>query len=391
MERNLSQPKNQQQKNLFLSENDKTNELINGEPLSQKIYSIIDTILGQKVDEAAKEGFLKSVSLIIRKHTRELQDLVELQKSEIDQSTSIPNNSFRTNSPSVNIYLVNTPTNAIYPQNSAQYYSIPNSNPQYLYSNGYQQQAFQQPFQQPYQQQAFPQPNFLYGLQQQQSFIEAKKHKSSTKKYKHKSKSKDKKSKSKNKKKEKKDKSENIMTIGYDGSQQLNGIMRYLSDLTHSNIVDNGTIDITSNSSSLLGDGPRNLVNYYNEDCYRPSTSDFVNIIFDFKDKSIQPTHYAIKSLNNGPSINGPFLRNWVIQVSNDKVKWTQIDERRDDSKLRKSLVVGVFEIQQKPKEFYRYFRLLQTGNSWDQNGSGIRIILRGMEFYGKIKMPPKT
>lgn len=375
------------------------------EPLSEKINSIVDDVLGERAREVDKEEFFESLFLIARKHTRELQNLID-SRIYTNQDTPMPNSLPNSCSPFINIYVVDDSMNAYYPQNYS-YNQMLSYNPSNIYSNGYQQPMFQQTIAQPFQQplpqqlpqslpQPFQQPNFAFGPQllpflDEISNKSDKKHKKKSdkksKKDKHKSKSKDKKKDKKKEEKEEEDKK--IMNFEYNGHENFNGIMKYLYNQTHSNIHDNGTIEITSNSSdNSTSSGPRNLADFGKEQSFRSNKTDLTTLCFDFKERSIQPTAYTIKSCAAHISTKGPFLRNWVIEVSNDNKEWTEIDQHSDDTSLKKSLTIVTFNVKEKVKKFYRYIRLRQTGNSWELNGTGKRIIIRGMEFFGKMKMP---
>ena len=77
------------------------------------------------------------------------------------------------------------------------------------------------------------------------------------------------------------------------------------------------------------------------------------------------------------------YLKNWVIEVSNDGKNWEIIDDRNNDSQLNKPDAVANFEINQNDG-FYRFIQLRQTGKNW---GNSLCIMIRSLEFFGKIKM----
>ncbi|KAK8833659.1 hypothetical protein M9Y10_030419 [Tritrichomonas musculus] len=151
--------------------------------------------------------------------------------------------------------------------------------------------------------------------------------------------------------------------------------MRYLTEETHGNIHDNGTIEITSNSVYDSTKNPKNLVNYKDtscscEHCSKERDEQEHAIVFDFKDKLIQLESYTIKSrFSNDGSSDG-----WII-----------VDRRDNDATLNGPNIIHTFEHYQKKAGFYRYVRLRQTGDSWysyDHKTIGFPLI----EFYGKLK-----
>ena len=173
----------------------------------------------------------------------------------------------------------------------------------------------------------------------------------------------------------------------HDSNNEFHGILRYLSEETHGNIHDNGTIEITSNSIHLNNNSyhPKNLVDYEKDNYYESNNEEKVFICFDFKDKLINPSSYSIKSYNDGQTSG--HLRNWVVEVSNDKNTWKTIDKHENDSVLRGNNIIATFNTEE-TKEFYRFIRLRQTGESWYSNGGYYYIYFYFIEFYGKLKEP---
>lgn len=176
---------------------------------------------------------------------------------------------------------------------------------------------------------------------------------------------------------------ENIIEIKYEKGKEFNGINNYLNQLVGGNCYDKGAINITANSCLNDPFHPKNLINY-DEDDYFHSKDDILNIeiCFDFKDKSVKLTNYTIKSYNCGPNCH--HLRNWIIEVSNDRNHWETADERNDDSRLNDRCVVVTFPTK-KLSGFYRFVRLRQTGLNWDNYKY---VIFNALEFYGKLKSP---
>lgn len=126
---------------------------------------------------------------------------------------------------------------------------------------------------------------------------------------------------------------------------EFEGIMKYLMTKTGGNIHENGTIEITSNS---IGDGYdlKDIINYQNKNIYGSKNEENASICFDFKNRLIQLSSYSIKSQNSGSGN----LRNWVIEVSNDKQSWKEVDSHSNDSSLNGSNIVAIFDIKEKRK-----------------------------------------
>ena len=121
-------------------------------------------------------------------------------------------------------------------------------------------------------------------------------------------------------------------------NKEFDGIFNYLTQETGGNIHNNGTIKITSNSIHGDNHHPKNLVdyqsnNYYDSNCNVQDPT----ICFDLKDKRVQLTSYSIKSQNL--KAGSYHLKNWVIEVSNDKNSWEIVDEHSNDSTLKRHLI----------------------------------------------------
>lgn len=175
----------------------------------------------------------------------------------------------------------------------------------------------------------------------------------------------------------------NVKELPYIKGNEFHGIMRYLTVKTGGNIHDNKTIEITSNFALS---SPKNLVDYdnsFNNYNSGPPKSE-PKICFDFKDKSIQLFNYSIQSYYRGSG----HLKNWVIEVSNDGLNWTTIDQHSNDSTLNGNSITATFNINPQPTTFYRYVQLRTTGVSWYGNNR-YDIFFPFIEFYGKLKKAP--
>lgn len=174
----------------------------------------------------------------------------------------------------------------------------------------------------------------------------------------------------------------NLIEFKLDSNNKFNGILKYLTDKTGGNIVDNGTVSITSNSAN----NPVKYLIYFNtEDYFQYIDKSMANVLFDFKDRSVKLNKYSIHTgtwnTNNG------HLRNWAIEVSNDGEKWEEIDNRSNDSSLNGCRYSATFDVQKQRNEFYRFVRLRQTGLAWCPSSSN-QFEIMYIDFYGFLKEP---
>lgn len=170
------------------------------------------------------------------------------------------------------------------------------------------------------------------------------------------------------------------------GENEFKGIMNHLNEETGSNIHDNGTIEITSNSigSDDIDYHPKNIIDYHSNNFYYSKDIDNTFICFDFIDKLVQLSSYLVKSFGN--TANFQHLRNWVIEGSMNGDDWQIIDRHDNDPTLNGSHIVHSFDINDEKNDFYRFIRLRQIGNSWCHFGNHNLLALDSIEFYGKLK-----
>lgn len=174
-----------------------------------------------------------------------------------------------------------------------------------------------------------------------------------------------------------------VVTFSADNNNKFHGILRHLCKECGGNVHDKGVVEIWS-STEFQGQGfhPKNVVDYDSKSFFAPRNVENVDICFDFKEKQIQPTNYSIQSLNSGC---GPaHLRNWVFEVSNDKVNWDIVDQHSNDSTLNGYDKFATFNTKQ-TDSFYRYIRIRQTGISWSGD---YYSYIPYIELYGKLKLP---
>jgi hypothetical protein len=101
-------------------------------------------------------------------------------------------------------------------------------------------------------------------------------------------------------------------------------------------------------------------------------------VCYDFRDRTVRATHYAIRSDYTGPNRND--LKEWVVEGSLDGEGWTLLDERRNNSELHGQGVRRRFAIGLAVE--VRMFRLRQTGLNHCARHA---LILSAMEIFGDL------
>ncbi|KAH0793393.1 BTB/POZ domain containing protein [Histomonas meleagridis] len=84
-------------------------------------------------------------------------------------------------------------------------------------------------------------------------------------------------------------------------------------------------------------------------------------VLIDFEPLYVQPTDYAIWS-HGGYST----LRNFTFQASNDRKNWVVLSVHRDEKAIKEPFSTCTWPVN--TNGFFRYFRIVQTGNNWSGN-----------------------
>lgn len=353
---------------------------------SREIERSIDLTVGEKVPKIQKTQLLNSLLILARKQTDRLIDDFEAMNRNYSDNQPFK---FNQQAQSLNIYIINPQASSYFPQNNA-YLQFPMQSiqPQNFFSNQYQQFSPNQNLlgvQNFNQFQPIQNPNFFNGpiyptvQKTTPTKNKSKDHKKSkeSKKSKENKKKKESKKSKKSKKSEKSKKDSNIQTFDYQVGQDFNGIIKYLTDKTHGNIHDNGTIDVSSDSI-LSGYPPKNLLNTNKSDQYQSNGCSFAWILFDFKNMQVELSNYSIQSCSWSKNIG--HIKSWVIEISDDKETWKTIDEHTNCQDLNGPSIVKTYSIQE--KKFTRYIRFRHTEECWDGGTYGFNAI----EFYGRLK-----
>jgi hypothetical protein len=153
------------------------------------------------------------------------------------------------------------------------------------------------------------------------------------------------------------------------------GLIAHLTELCGGNVHEKQVVEITCSST---GRGHCwDVVNYRSDIHW--DTNNVLNswIQFDFKDRIVSVTHYALKSREE----DSHHPLQWTLNGSMDGQTWTILDIQ-NTQELRGSSKTSIFRCNDgsSGSHFYRYIRLLQTG----KNSSGYDfLVLSNAEFFG--------
>jgi hypothetical protein len=167
---------------------------------------------------------------------------------------------------------------------------------------------------------------------------------------------------------------------GSTSSSLFSGLIHHLCQKYDGNVHERCVVNITC--SSNYRNNCWQVVNYDWNDWFETQNSPNSWIQFDFKDRLVSLTHYALKSDGDWSY----HLLEWTISVSNDENSWTIVDHQKTQD-LKGQYITKLFECcdQSSNSKFYRYFRLTQTGK--DSSGNDY-LDLSNIEFFGSIVKP---
>jgi hypothetical protein len=161
----------------------------------------------------------------------------------------------------------------------------------------------------------------------------------------------------------------------------FDGIISYLTTRCGGNIVDQNIVSIKASSLPDERDFLyRQLVDFACHDTFYTVDEPNSWICYDFKEISIDLSHYSIRSRFD---CDDNHLRSWILEGSNEGSSWVDIDRREHDCSLKGQGTIATFSISEGSRNDFRMFRLRQTGK--DSSGCDY-LCLSAVEFFGYLK-----
>ena len=179
--------------------------------------------------------------------------------------------------------------------------------------------------------------------------------------------------------------------ISFDSSKPLDGIIAHLTRAYGGNVHDKEVVTVTASGvyNNAACYHPKHAASLETDSIFYSTNTQNSWICYDFKNRSIIPTEYTIRSHpNGGRGLAGwNNLRSWVIEGSNDDTTWVVLDSRENNSELDGQNAMCTFAIApERVAESYRYVRLRQTGATSCTMGSYFTIVIASLEFFGRLR-----
>jgi hypothetical protein len=162
-------------------------------------------------------------------------------------------------------------------------------------------------------------------------------------------------------------------------------IVRFLTELCHTNIHDAGLVSVTAPHTNpdvygkeLNGGSPNAVfdldsrIGWY--DCNK--TPSWLQV--DFLKRKVRVASYTITF---GNECRG-YIQRWTLEGSADGKSWVVIDDHSDETKKRNDFEVASFECNRPSARCFRYLRLAVSKACW---GMRYYFGLSSLEFFGTL------
>jgi hypothetical protein len=168
----------------------------------------------------------------------------------------------------------------------------------------------------------------------------------------------------------------------FKSSSPLHGIISYLTEKHSGNVHDKGVVNITASSVWSSYDA-KHAADLGSDDYWESENEDNSWLCYDFKACRVKPTHYTIQS-PRVRSTSDYYLKNWIVEVSNDGSGWKMIDSRTNNGDLNGPNQVHTYEIPS--SDYCQMIRIRHQGQSWYANAQYYFILIGSLEFFGDLK-----
>jgi hypothetical protein len=161
------------------------------------------------------------------------------------------------------------------------------------------------------------------------------------------------------------------------------GLIAFLTRRYQGNPHDKGIVvaDATPYNEQAYNQ-PRNALDLDNISSYffsKNAKDQWMSV--DFKEMRVAVTHYILRSPDGRA-----FLRSWVLEGSENKVDWVELDCRKDDQGLKGKDLVCRYQVRSVIES--RFIRLRSTGLDWCGENY---LYFKAIELFGGLRVPVPT
>jgi hypothetical protein len=178
-----------------------------------------------------------------------------------------------------------------------------------------------------------------------------------------------------------------MASLEFPPTSPLRGIIAHLTERFGGNVDDAGAVRITGTGSFSrrhdMWSSPdaKNAADLTTDTIFRSDEEGSRWLCYDFLDRRVQITHYAIESHSSGALVGCNHMKSWVVEgVADAGDEWAEIDRRQDDISLKDFRAVRIFEVAATRE--IRMVRIKQTG----PNHTGMNeLIVSAWEIFGAL------
>lgn len=168
-------------------------------------------------------------------------------------------------------------------------------------------------------------------------------------------------------------------SLFYNGENLFNGIINHFQKQTNGQITKE--IKITASTCNREDQNPQNATIFNDPSKYFASeNAPNTWIRYEFKNNSVIPTDYSIRSISWGSNYCHP--KDWVIEGSKDGENWEILDEQSNCSYLNGRSLSHTFKIKNTESKEFRFIQMRQTGSNWKGNDY---LLIESFELYGTV------
>jgi hypothetical protein len=153
-----------------------------------------------------------------------------------------------------------------------------------------------------------------------------------------------------------------------------NGIIAYLTTVCKGNVHEADAVHITANDDPCAT--AHNIANLRDGSCVNTGNVPNSWVCYDFKERTIKPTHYSVSS--------NLYLRSWVIEGSNDGSRWIELDRRENYEEPMDFRAAKVFSLA--AFDQIRMIRLRQVAPNYYGNDV---LHFYSLEIFGSVFEEP--